>query len=126
MKKIINIIFVFGEICTCLGDGSPRYIGNKTMFAQSGYIWIDFEEGGKPWMVGAIKSDAICLTDPGIYDSTRLQYEITNGICLRVYDQQHVELFNNCCGLTNVQFLTNYTGTIQIGTNFYTLQQLKH
>ena len=78
---------------------------------------VSWEEDGHQWMVGALKEYAMAQDDPGF-----VQTDFVKGYAVKVQGENATGngiLFHNCC-TTNISIGTNYTGTIQIGTNFYT------
>lgn len=102
-------------------EGTPRNIGKRTMRPKPGYVWVSFEEGGHRWMVGAIKEHASADDDPGF-----VQTDFESDYSVRIQGTPTPVLFHNCC-TTNIQILSNYTGTIQFGkfgTNFFTMKDI--
>lgn len=73
-----------------------------------GTLWVSWEENGRTWMVGALKEFAKA-SDPKTGFVQGYAVKVESGA-----DGNRV--FHNCC-TTNIVIRTNYTGTIQIGTN---------
>lgn len=110
MKKII--------IITAIALVGFLALAQKTLHAKHGTIWVSFEESGHRWMVGALKEYASADDDPGF-----VQTDFWKGYAIKVNSGGNAILYHNCCA-TNIFIGTNYTGTIQIGTNFFTVQSL--
>lgn len=102
MKKLLFILLV----TAMFADSDPH--------PKKGTIWIEFEEDGQIWMVGAIKEYA------GLIES---QFTKENSIAIR--HEGRTLFFSNCC-TDNVVVRDNYIGTIEIDGKKYSLQELKN
>jgi hypothetical protein len=100
--------------------GTPRAFGERTIRPKPGWIWVSFEEDGHTWMVGALKEQAGAADDHGANFPT---HEFEEGYSVKIQSGEKTILHHNCC-TTNILVLTNYTGTIQVGTNFFKVSDL--
>lgn len=93
----------------------------QTLYPKSGIIWVSWEEAGHIWMAGCRKNYATANDDPGF-----LQTPFDKAYAIKIQgdsDTGEGTLFNNCC-TTNIIILTNYTGTITVGTNMFKVNDL--
>ena len=113
MKKLLIIIVAI--LCGC----NSQLNGQQTLFYSGPQVWTTIEWDNHYWMQGSIPKFETAIDDPGL-GVPRNSISNEFPICIQGYNPTVLMGI----GVTNIQVKLQYEGTIQIGTNFYKVNNL--